>query len=327
MLGYPALLVRVLALGLPLLVAGCAALTPAPTPILPPDELYKTGETELNNRRYEEARQNFRKIVERHPNSSYAPKARFYIGEAFYREAEFDKAVKEFEGFLAFFPRHEIADLVQYRLAMSYYDQMKPVEQDQALTQRALDQFKKLVKEYPQSRYATDGLAKIDKCRERIAQKEVWVANYYFTQGNPSSARQRLELVLKDYSRTAVIPETLYLLAEVNFYEGKNAEAIELLHKVDTLVVDKTGTLTEGKPKLVTVEPAPDWVSVTELLASTPAVNAEVCTQPAEQVRFDNRSTVPAKPRKSRSGRLTHCTGSRNGFVCIRVWSTSTVSR
>lgn len=35
----------------------------------------------------------------------------------------------------------------------------------------------------------------------------------------------------------------------------KNAEAIELLRKVDTLVVDKTGTLTEGKPQLLTVEP------------------------------------------------------------------------
>ncbi len=34
----------------------------------------------------------------------------------------------------------------------------------------------------------------------------------------------------------------------------KNAEAIEVLRKVDTLVVDKTGTLTEGKPTLVTVE-------------------------------------------------------------------------
>ena len=36
----------------------------------------------------------------------------------------------------------------------------------------------------------------------------------------------------------------------------KNAEAIEVLRKVDTLVVDKTGTLTEGKPKLVSVKPA-----------------------------------------------------------------------
>jgi len=36
----------------------------------------------------------------------------------------------------------------------------------------------------------------------------------------------------------------------------KNAEALEIMCKIDTLVVDKTGTLTEGKPKLVAVEPA-----------------------------------------------------------------------
>jgi Cu+-exporting ATPase len=39
----------------------------------------------------------------------------------------------------------------------------------------------------------------------------------------------------------------------------KNAEAIEVMRKVNTLVVDKTGTLTEGKPKLVTVKPAPGF--------------------------------------------------------------------
>jgi len=232
MLGHPASLVRVLVTGLLLLAGGCAWMKPAPTPILPPEELYQLGETELNNRRYDEARQNFRKIVERHPNSSYAARARFLVGEAFYREGEFDKAAKEFEGFLAFFPRHQIADLVQFRLAMSYYDQMKPVEQDQGLTLKALEQFRKLVKEYPASRYATDGLAKIDICRGRIAQKELWVATYYFNQGNPSTARQRLELVLKEYPRTLVVPETLFLLAEVNFYEGRTAEGNELLRRL-----------------------------------------------------------------------------------------------
>jgi len=39
----------------------------------------------------------------------------------------------------------------------------------------------------------------------------------------------------------------------------RDAEALEVLRKVDTLVVDKTGTLTEGKPKLVSVLPAPGW--------------------------------------------------------------------
>ncbi len=36
----------------------------------------------------------------------------------------------------------------------------------------------------------------------------------------------------------------------------RNAEALEMLQKVDTLVIDKTGTLTEGKPRLVSVVPA-----------------------------------------------------------------------
>ena len=36
----------------------------------------------------------------------------------------------------------------------------------------------------------------------------------------------------------------------------KNAEALERMEKIDTLVVDKTGTLTEGKPKVVAVTPA-----------------------------------------------------------------------
>jgi Cu+-exporting ATPase len=39
----------------------------------------------------------------------------------------------------------------------------------------------------------------------------------------------------------------------------KNAEALEILEKVNTLVVDKTGTLTEGKPRLVSITVLPDF--------------------------------------------------------------------
>ncbi len=38
----------------------------------------------------------------------------------------------------------------------------------------------------------------------------------------------------------------------------KDAESLELFEKVNTLVVDKTGTLTEGKPRLISIVPAPD---------------------------------------------------------------------
>lgn len=41
----------------------------------------------------------------------------------------------------------------------------------------------------------------------------------------------------------------------------RNAEALETLHQADTLIVDKTGTLTEGKPRLAEVEPTGDFTS------------------------------------------------------------------
>ncbi len=50
----------------------------------------------------------------------------------------------------------------------------------------------------------------------------------------------------------------------------KNAEALEVMRKVDTLIVDKTGTLTEGHPELVSVTPAEgfDEAGIVRLSAS-----------------------------------------------------------
>jgi Cu+-exporting ATPase len=50
----------------------------------------------------------------------------------------------------------------------------------------------------------------------------------------------------------------------------RDAEALEKMEKVDTLVVDKTGTLTEGRPKVVHIEPSPGFTAdeVLQKLAS-----------------------------------------------------------
>ena len=53
----------------------------------------------------------------------------------------------------------------------------------------------------------------------------------------------------------------------------KNAEVLERMEKVDTIVVDKTGTLTEGKPKLTSIDVSSGWQE-DDILALVAAVEA-----------------------------------------------------
>src|SRR5580765_529223 len=64
--------------------------------------------------------------------------------------------------------------------------------------------------------------------------------------------------------KTAFVPLTIMVGTGRGASAGvliKNAEALEVMEKIDTLVVDKTGTLTEGKPTVETIHTMDGFVS------------------------------------------------------------------
>ena len=102
----------------------------------------------------------------------------------------------------------------------------------------------------------------------------------------------------------------------------KNAEAIEFMRKVDTLVVDKTGTLTEGKPKLAGVKPSPgfDEARLLQLAASLerasehPLASAIIAGAEARNVPLlaaENFEAVTGKGVKAQVERATVLLGNR----------------
>ncbi len=76
----------------------------------------------------------------------------------------------------------------------------------------------------------------------------------------------------------------------------KNAEALERLARVDTLVVDKTGTLTEGRPRVIAVEPANGWTDeeVLRVAAAVERGSEHPLASAVVAAAEDRRVAVPA---------------------------------
>jgi Cu+-exporting ATPase len=92
----------------------------------------------------------------------------------------------------------------------------------------------------------------------------------------------------------------------------KNAEALEILEKVDTLVVDKTGTLTEGRPRVVSVIPAAGsdekqvlrFAATLERGSEHPLAGAILAEAKARGIEFGNLTDFQSRTGKGVTGRV-----------------------
>ncbi|QJD18309.1 heavy metal translocating P-type ATPase [Paracoccus sanguinis] len=76
----------------------------------------------------------------------------------------------------------------------------------------------------------------------------------------------------------------------------KNAEALEHMEKVDTIIVDKTGTLTEGRPAVTAIVPAPGWAEADVLRLAASVERASEHPLALAIVRAAEEREIPLAP-------------------------------
>jgi P-type Cu+ transporter len=92
----------------------------------------------------------------------------------------------------------------------------------------------------------------------------------------------------------------------------RDAEALEAFERIDTIVIDKTGTLTEGKPKLVSIVTAPDaeentllrFAASVERASEHPLARAIIEAAKACDLRLEEVSDFAAHPGKGATGNV-----------------------
>ncbi|MBI5193911.1 MAG: outer membrane protein assembly factor BamD [Nitrospirae bacterium] len=150
-------------------------------------------------------------------------------GDKLFKDEDYSGAAQEYRRFLEYHPVHKSASYVQYRIALSYFNRFRTIDRDIEPLEKALAAFEVLVRDYPLSEYKDEAVKKTKICKEKLAEREFYIGNFYLKQEAYPAAIERFNIILKDYSDTKVTEKASYYLSIAYSSNGKSDRAVDIL--------------------------------------------------------------------------------------------------
>lgn len=152
------------------------------------------------NDRYEEAIRRYNEVRNKFPYSSFAVKSTLAIADVYYKQESFGEAQVAYQSFRELHPKHPQSDYVQFRIGMSFYKQLPPtIDRDLTLAKDTILAFSDLIRLYPQSQHQDEAREYRNKTIRMLAEKEEYIADFYFIRKKYSSALPRYENLYAEY--------------------------------------------------------------------------------------------------------------------------------
>jgi len=164
-----------------------------------PDEMAKAGIEQLKKKDYIEAAETFAKIKDRYPYSDEATVAQLKLADTLYYNRKFDEAAAAYKEFEKLHPSNPAIPYVIYQQALCYYRQRPTIDRDQTPTEKAMEEFRRLQKKYPESEYAAKAEKFKQRCQNDLAEHEFYVAEFYFKTKHYTSALDRFQALSQEY--------------------------------------------------------------------------------------------------------------------------------
>jgi outer membrane protein assembly factor BamD len=163
--------------------------------------LYEQGVVALNDKKWLQAREFFRQVVDTYTQSPFRPDAKLGLGDSYLGEGSAEAlvfAINEFREFLSFYPTNRRADYAQYKLGMAYFRQMRAPQRDQTETREAVKELQAFVDRYPNSSLMEEAQARLREARDRLSESSYLVGLFYYRQHWYVGSIDRFRTVLKD---------------------------------------------------------------------------------------------------------------------------------
>jgi outer membrane protein assembly factor BamD len=175
----------------------------------PANELIEEGILQFDKGNYKSAIESFEQLKDWYPFSKFAILAELKIADAHFQLEHYPDAVFSYEEFEKLHPRNEAVPYVIYQIGMSYYLQVDTVDRDQTTAHKAVDAFKRLIRQYPKDPYSHLARGYVDNCIKSLAGHEFYVGIYYYRIKKYRAALERFKKLIVNYSDTGVHTKAL----------------------------------------------------------------------------------------------------------------------
>ncbi len=188
------------------------------------ERLYNNARALLDDGQYLTAIERFEKLESRYPFGKYATQAQLDVAYAYYKFDEPESALAAVERFIKLNPRHEVVDYAYYLRGLINFNRGEGVldvfydrqasDYDRNLLLKSYDDFKLLVRRFPDSRYVEDSRQRMIYLREQLARGDLKIAQYYADKSAWVAAAKRTNAILLNYQGTSVISAALAIQLE-----------------------------------------------------------------------------------------------------------------
>ena len=167
----------------------------------------KRGDEALESSQYQVAEKYYEYVKTKFPFLEAAKQAELRLGDVSYERQLWTEAADRYTAFVKLHPTHPKVDYAAFRAAMAHYQDMPgdwflipaSYEKDQTQVRAAYNSLNDFVKMYPDSQYAPEAKKDLAEVRKRLAEHEIYVADFYEKRDRWSAAASRLETVVQKY--------------------------------------------------------------------------------------------------------------------------------
>jgi outer membrane protein assembly factor BamD len=208
-----------------LVLAGCSWSKNKPEKTA--DDLVADGQMYFEEEQFDKAIKSYKKLKDWYPFSVHAKGAGLKIADAYYLMESYDEAIIAYNEYERMHPNDEKIPYVIYQVGLCDFDRIETIDCDATATQNALLTFQRLKERFPDSDYAMQAKPNIDTCRQNLAEKEMYIGQFYFKSEKYKAALARFAGVVTDFSDLGLYQQALDQMAQCKAMIARDQEASE----------------------------------------------------------------------------------------------------